>query len=215
MSASAAVVLVGVSACGTDAPEQADATDDVEEQAPDAPENPMLEPEYDDDETVALPIGMVSPAGYDWEIYDSEDGISPDQPHGQQVARTEAFGCQDYISLVQTVPLVTDNPGESALEYLISLERTQHGNPAFLNPLASSSLQVTGVDHEGETVTVNLTGAAASTSVCQSWQMLKQIETTARAATGAQTAEILLDGSPLAAQLGLEDSGQLSIHSLD
>lgn len=209
------MILFGVSACDDQPSEQADAAPETTDQTSEDPGNPLLEPEFDDDETVALPIGLISPPGYDWEIYDSEQADGPEQPHGRQVARTEAFGCDDYISIVQTVPMVTEEPGESALEYLISLERTQYGSPAFLNPLASSGLTVTDVDQEGETVTVSLTGTVVSSSVCQSWQILKQVETTARAATGAQQAEVLLDGSPLAAQLGLEDVGQLTIHRLD
>ena len=211
----AAVAVMGTSACGDQASEQDDELPQAEDQEAEDSTNPILEPDYDDDETVALPIGLVSPAGYDWEIYDPEDESSPEQPHGRQVARTETFGCQDYISVVQTVPIVTEDPGEAALEYLTSLDRTQHGSPEFLNPLASSGLGVTEVDHDGDTVTINLTGTVASNSVCQSWQILKQIETTARAATGAQSAEILLEGSPLAAQLGLEDPGELSIDALD
>ncbi len=174
----------------------------------------MPEPQYDSDETVALPVGLISPAGYDWEVYEEDVDYTPDTPHGRQLARTEQFGCQDYISLVETVPVVTDNPAETALEYLLTLDRTTHGNPAFNNPLAASGFEVTDVEQEGSTVTVHLTGFANSSSSCQSWQMLKQIETTARAASGAEQVEILLDGAPLAEQLGLEDPGPLAIHRL-
>lgn len=213
----AALTLLGVAACDNETPSdnQTESAPQVEEQASEDPGNPMLEPEFGDDETVALPIGLISPPGYDWEVYDSADDYDPDQPHGQQVARTEAFGCQDYISIVQTVPMVTEEPAESAIEYLLSLDRSQHGSPAYSNPLATSGLNVADIEYDGDTVTVNVTGTVASSSVCQSWQILKQLETTARAATGAQSAEVLLDGNSLAGALGLEDSGQLAIHRLD
>ncbi|NDK32655.1 hypothetical protein FH975_12885 [Nesterenkonia sp. Hz 6-5] len=217
-SAFAVLTLFGLSACNGDSGggEGADGQDTDQDAAEEeVPDNPLPEPEFDDDETVALPLGLVSPPGYDWEIYDSSDEFEPDQPHSHQVARTEMFGCQDYISVMQSVPMVTENPTESALEYLLSMDTSQHGSPAFLNPLATSGLEVTDVEHADDTVTVSLTGAPGSTDVCQSWQMLKQIETTARAATGAQEAVILLDDVPLASQLGLDDTAPLAIHSLD
>lgn len=217
-SAFAVLALFGLSACNGDSGDDdaGGAPDPAQEAAEEEiPDNPLPEPEFGDDETVALPLGLVSPPGYDWEIYSSDDEFQPDQPHSHQVARTEMFGCQDYISVMHSVPMVTENPTESALEYLISMDTSQHGSPAFLNPLASSGLEVTGVEQDNDTVTVNLTGFAGSTDQCQSWQILKQIETTARAATGAQQADIVLDDVPLAAQLGLEDTTPLTIHSLD
>lgn len=213
----AALTLLGVTACDDETPSSnpTEGAPEAEEQASEEPGNPMLEPEFGDDETVALPIGLISPPGYDWEVYDSADDDSPEQPHGRQVARTEAFGCQDYISIMQTVPMVTEEPAEAAIEYLLALDRSQHGSPAFSNPLATSGLSVADIEHDSDTVTVNVTGTVASSSACESWQILKQLETTARAATGAQNAEVLLDGNPLAGALGLEDSGQLRIHRLD
>lgn len=213
----AALALLGATACNDEAPsgETTQGAPQAEVQTSEEPGNPMLEPEFGDDETVALPIGLISPPGYDWEVYDSAEGNNPERPHGQQVARTEAFGCQDYISIMQTVPMVTEDPAESAIEYLLSLDRSQHGSPAFRNPLATSGLRVADIEHEGDTVTVNVTGTVASSSVCQSWQILKQLETTARAATGAQSAELLLDGDPMSGALGLEDPGELTIHRLD
>ncbi|RJN32765.1 GerMN domain-containing protein [Nesterenkonia natronophila] len=219
VSAFAVLALLGVSACDGDSADNESDTEskegnqDTAEQDP--PDDPLPEPAFDDDETVSLPIGLVSPPGYDWEIYESDDEYRPDQPHSHQVARTNMFGCQDYISVMQTVPIVTEDPTTSALEYLLAMDTSQHGDPAFLNPLASSGLEVTGAEHDGDVVTVSLTGSAGSTSICQSWQILKQIEATARAATGAPEAEVLLDEAPLSAQLGLEETSPLTIQNLD
>ena len=217
LSAFAVLALFGASACDNDS--SADDSDSQQDESDasegDVPDNPLPEPGFDDDETVALPLGLISPPGYDWEIYDADDDGDPEQPHSYQIARTDMFGCENYISVMQTAPMVTEDPTESALEYLLSMDTAEHGNPAFFNPLASSGMEVTGVEHSDDTVTVNLTGAPGSTSICQSWQMLKQIETTARAATGAQQAEVLLDDVPLATQLGLEDTSPLAIHRLD
>ncbi|GFZ79437.1 GerMN domain-containing protein [Nesterenkonia alkaliphila] len=217
-AAFSAAALFGLTACESGPaqpdPDSPEAEGEAPAQSEEIPENPMPEPEYDSDDTVALPVGLISPAGYDWEVYGEDADYAPETPHGRQVARTEQFGCQDYISVLETVPVVTDNPAEAALEYLLSLERTTHGSPAFRNPLAASGFEVTGVENTGSAVTVNLTGFANSSTSCQSWQLLKQIETTVRAASGNQQVEILLDGAPLAGQLGLEDPGPLTIHRL-
>lgn len=217
VSVFAALALFGISACDDGSVDDEPNTEGAEQDSAeeDVPDNPLPEPAFDDDETIALPLGLVSPPGFDWENYDSDDDFQPERPHSHQIARTDMFGCQDYISVMQSVPMVTENPTESALEYLLSMDTTQHGDPAFLNPLASSDLEVTDVEHGEDTVTVHLTGLAASADVCQSWQILKQIETTARAATGAQEAEVLLDDMPLAGQLGLDDSSPLTIHGLE
>jgi hypothetical protein len=217
VSAFAVLALFGISACDDDSADNESEPEGGDQEAAeqDLPDNPLPEPAFDDDETVALPIGLISPPGYDWEIYESDEEYRPDQPHSHQVARTDMFGCQDYISVMQTVPIVTEDPTTSALEYLLAMDTSQHGDPAFLNPLASSGLEVTGAEYDGDVVTVSLTGSAESTSICQSWQMLKQIEATARAATGAQEAEVLLDEVPLSAQLGLEETSPLTIHNLD
>jgi hypothetical protein len=217
VSAFALLALFGISACDDDSTDNESEPEGGGQDAadPDLPDNPLPEPAFGDDETVALPIGLISPPGYDWELYESDEEYRPDQPHSHQVARTDMFGCQDYISVMQTVPIVTEDPTTSALEYLLAMDTSQHGDPAFLNPLASSGLEVTGAEHDGDVVTVSLTGSAGSTSICQSWQMLKQIEATARAATGAHEAEVLLDEVPLSAQLGLEETSPLTIHNLD
>ncbi|WP_258934747.1 hypothetical protein [Nesterenkonia pannonica] len=45
--------------------------------------------------------------------------------------------------------------------------------------------------------------------------MLKQIETTARMATGADEAEVLLEGASLAEQLGISEDSPLQINEIE
>lgn len=218
-SSSLAAVLIALLGTACSSPDSGSESGGEQTEAPvadEVPENPMPEPEFGDDDTVALPIGLVSPPGYDWGIYDLDDPDSPEQPHRSQVARTEAFGCENHISIMATVPVVTDNPAETALDYLLTDSAGNHGDPAFFNALATSGLEVESVETDDDGVTVHLSGIPTSSGYCQSWQIVKQIETTARAATGATSAEVLLEGQSLAAQLGLEDGdAPLTIHSLN
>lgn len=106
--------------------------------------------------------------------------------------------------MIQTVPMVTDDPAQTALEYLINDPLYYHGDPAFSNPLSvSETLAVESVETDGGTVTVELSGEASSRSECESWQILTQLETTARVATGADDSEVLIDGIPLHEELDL------------
>lgn len=204
---------------------------DEDAAAPDAPQaeqgntNPIPEPEYDGDDSVRLPIGLISPPGHNDLAPIGDDGrISdpPDQgaygqqsgpsPHQTEIARTEAFGCGDTVSVVQTVPTVTEDPARAALEYLLSLESTTHGDPAFSNPLAvSEELAVEAVEFDGEKVLVTLDGEPAARDSCETWRVAKQIETTARLATGADDVEILLADTTLAEYWGLADDSPLQI----
>lgn len=188
-------------------------------------QNPIPEPQYDGDDTVRLPIAVVSPAGHNLIAPIGEDGsIGEPQargadgqtigapPHQTEIARTEVFGCQDTISVVQTVPVVTDDPAAAALEYLLALGSVTHGEPAFSNPLSiSEDLSITSVELSGNQVIVTLDGEPAARDACQTWQVAKQIETTARIATGADSAEIRMENSTLNELWGLSDDGPLQI----
>lgn len=197
----AALALTG---CGDDAQEQGvgpDADTDADSGLP--------APAHAEDDTVRLTIGLVSPENQqadapiseDGELLDSEDGPTVQQ---REIARTESFGCQDTVSIVRTVPKLTDDPLGESLRFLIEDTRTEHGDPAFGNPLADSeelSLESASVD--GDTVTVELGGEITTRGVCESWQLLQQLDATARAAAGADEAEVLIDGEPLSRRLGL------------
>ena len=194
-----------------------------------AGQNPIPQPEYDSDDTTRLPIGLISPAGHN-EIapIDDEGQISESRPqdmegqptgpnpHQTEVARTEVFGCSDTISVVQTVPMVTEDPAHAALDYLFSVEATTHGSPEFGNSLAlSEGLSVESVELDGDEVTVSLDGVPAVADSCDAWRVLKQVETTARIATGASAAQIQADGVNLAEQWGLGETSQLQITEID
>lgn len=208
--------LLLVTACGP-AEDEPDEREDPEEAV-----NEIPQPEIDGDDTVRLPVGMISPAGHSEGAPIGEDGTiesteapgdpingegSDQQTHTTEVARTSTFGCEDTISVIETVPAATDDPVQAALEFLLTDPLYYHGDPAFINPLTvSETLEVDAVELDGDTVTVDLTGEPISRSQCESWQILKQLETTARAASGASFAEVLVDGEPLADLLGIHEA---------
>lgn len=205
----------------------------------DGPANTIPQPEFEDDDTVRLPVAMVTPGGQSEGAPLGEDGTlegteapgapvdeegnelfeaDPDQTHQIEVARTDQFGfdCQDTVSVIRTVPVVTDDPAKAALDYLISDPLFYHGDPAFINALAvSETLTVESVETDGDTVSVELSGDPAPRSECESWQILAQVETTARVATGAEVSEVLLNGAPLAEELNLPPmEAPLEIHEV-
>ncbi|WP_258934746.1 hypothetical protein [Nesterenkonia pannonica] len=136
-------------------------------------DNPVPAPEYEDDDSVRLPLGFISPVGQN-EAAPLEDGgigeaddapgdpfqAQPEQsePHLTEIARTDAFGCEDRISVIQTVPMVVDDPAGAALEFLLEDQYGQHGSPEFVNALAVTDLSIESVEHSGGTVTVELSG---------------------------------------------------------
>lgn len=219
-AAAALCAALLVSACsGGDS--QSDEDESEVPQDDQAEQNPIPQPEYDSDDSVRLPIGLVSPPGHneiaplgaDGRIVESQaQDIYGPSPHQTEIARTEAFGCGDTISVIQTVPMVTEDPAHAALEYLLSLESTTHGDPAFGNPLAlSDGLTVESVELDGDQVTVMLDGEPAARDSCDTWRVAKQIETTARMATGADAVEIQLADTTLAEYWGLGEDSRLQI----
>ncbi|MBO0596897.1 GerMN domain-containing protein [Nesterenkonia sp. E16_7] len=202
-----AVLIVG---CGSPdpAPEE-----------PEAPSNAIQQPEVEADDSVRLPLAMVSPDGQaqaapldgNGTLEDEQAPGSPveETPEGTaaqeiEIARTAPFGCDDTVSVVRSVPMVTEDPATAALEFLIDDQLSSHGSPAFLNPLAASEeLSVESVEVEGDLVRVALSGEPVTEGECQSWQILTQIETTARVATGASSSEVTVDAEPLAELFGL------------
>ncbi|GAA1807672.1 hypothetical protein [Nesterenkonia flava] len=220
LAASAVAAALLTSACSPGGGETE--TDDAESPVP---ENPLPEPEYEGDDTIRLPVAMVSPAGHSERAPIGEDGtlesdlapgaqldntgVSQPHPHMTEIARTGTFGCGDTISVVQTVPMVTDDAASAALGFLLQDQLYSHGDPAFINALAVSadSLELDSVSVDGDTVTVQLSGEAVTRSYCEAWQALKQVETTAIVATGTRSANVLLNGEPMAAHLGVDDDG--------
>ncbi|MCH8562192.1 GerMN domain-containing protein [Nesterenkonia sp. YGD6] len=215
-----AVLLAG---CGSSDPEP-------EEQ--EVPSNTIPQPEVEADDTVRLPLAMVSPDGQAQAAPLSGEGTLEDEqapgspveetPDGEQaqeieIARTAAFGCDDTVSVIRSVPTVTEDPAVAALEFLIDDELFSHGSPAFSNPLAASEeLSVDSVEVEQDMVRVALSGEPVTTGECESWQILTQIETTARVATGATDSEVTVDGQPLAELLGLPaDRDPLQINEIE
>lgn len=210
-----AVLLI--TSCSGDSQEEPPEHEDSEEAV-----NEIPQPEIDSDDTLRLAVGLVSPAGHSEGAPIGEDGSiesseapgdpidgqegSGQQTHTTEIARTNTFGCEDTISVIETVPTTTDDPIGASLDFLMKDPLYYHGDPAFINPLAASeALEVSTVEEDGDTVTVDLAGDPVSRSECESWQILKQLETTAQAASGASSAEILVEGEPLADVLGVQE----------
>ena len=214
-----ALLLAG---CGPSEPES---------QEQDEPSNSMPQPEIEADDSVRLPLAMVSPDGQaqaaplDGEETPEDDQVSADpaeeagedqQTQEIEIARTDTFGCDDTVSVVRSVPMVTEDPAAAALEFLIDDTLSTHGLPSFFNALAATEeLSVDSVEVQDDTVVVALSGEPVTTGECESWQILTQIETTARVATGASESEVTVDGVPLAEVLGLPaDRDPLQIHQI-
>ncbi|MGJ9372772.1 hypothetical protein [Nesterenkonia sp. CF4.4] len=192
---------------------------DPEPQEQDEPSNTMPQPEVEDDDSVRLPLAFVTPDGQaELAPLDGEEALQEEQAPGSpaeetgetqptqeiEIARTARFGCGDTVSVVRSVPMVTEDPAVAALEFLVDDRQSSHGSPAFYNALAASDeLSVDSVEVEDDTVLVALGGEPVTTGECESWQILAQIETTARVATGASDSEVTVDGQPLAEVLGL------------
>ncbi len=208
-----------LTSCGSDS--------EADEQAAGDSGGGIPQPEYDDDETTQLPLAFVSPHGSEEGAPSGTDGNleNPDAPgaqeeqeegedaegepveriHASEAARSVEFGCGDTVSVVRSEPLVTDDPATAAMNFLLDDQRYYHGDPSFINALAASEqqLSIESVEDEDGTAVVELSGEPITRSDCESWQIIVQLQVTARAATGADSAEILLDGTPLAEELGL------------
>lgn len=232
-SLSCAVLLVStlvLASCGSDS--------DAEGQSEEDSGGGIPQPEYDDDETTRLPLAFVSPHGSEEGAPSGENGNmeNPDAPGAQEEDETEAdddepleavhvsemarsadFGCGDTVSVVRSEPLVTDEPARDAVDFLLDDERYYHGDPAFINALAASEqqLSIESIEVEEDSAVVELSGEPITRSDCESWQIIVQLQVTARAATGADSAEILLDGSPLAEELGLPADDVPQVELLD
>lgn len=217
---------------------------DPEPQQDSAPRNTIPQPQFEADDSVRLPLAMVSPEGQsqaapldgettpeNWQSQEDGQatlqdeqapGIPPEetpqvaQAQEIEIARTATFGCEDTVSVVQSVPMVTEDPAAAAIQFLIDDQLYSHGSPAFSNPLAGSEeLSVDSVDVEDDTVLVELSGEPETSGECESWQILTQIETTARVATGATYSEVSVDGQPLAEIFGLPvDQDPLQINEV-
>ncbi|MDO5492970.1 MAG: GerMN domain-containing protein [Nesterenkonia sp.] len=178
---------------------------------------PLPEPEYDSDESVRLPMGLVTPAGHAENTPIDDDGhmeIEDDSENVQMIesARSDVFGCEDTISVITTVPTVTEDPTSGALGYLIADEEPTHGEPEFINLLTEfEDLSLESAELDDDVVTVELTGEAPPVDACAGARIHAQIEATARAASGAAEAELLLDGEPLSEALGIEEPDPLEL----
>ena len=128
-------------------------------------------------------------------------GIQGDFPPsitGHEVA------CGDLLVRRTSVPVRTEDPATTALNFLLHDEYYSHGDPPMTNSLALSEEDLTleGIDVQGDTVTVRLTGDLVTRSHCESYRIRAQLHSTAADASDVQNARILLNGQDLDEQLG-------------
>lgn len=181
--------------------------------------DPLPEPDYDSDDSVQLPVGLITPAGHalNTPLEDGHMEILDDSENVQMIetARSEEFGCEDTVSVITTVPVVTDDVTAASLGFLLSDAQDVHGEPEFINELTGfEDLQFESASVEDDVVTVELSGEAVPADVCQAERIYAQVEATARAASGASEAQLLLEDEPLAEALGIEEPDPLRLSQI-
>ncbi|QCU77088.1 hypothetical protein E7744_01765 [Citricoccus sp. SGAir0253] len=127
------------------------------------------------------------------------NGDFPPGTTGRDVA------CGDLLVRVTTVPVRTEDPVASAIDFLLDDEQYEHGDPAVTNSLDPSEdgLRFVSSRVEGDRVTLELTGDVVSRSQCESYRLRAQLNRTAAAAAGVPDAEVLVDGVRIEDLLGL------------
>ncbi|MFC0582856.1 hypothetical protein [Micrococcoides hystricis] len=145
----------------------------------------------EDDGLTKLPLYLVGSAAYTAEYPDD--------------SRT-TLTCGEAMVLVNTVPVKTEEPVQTALEFLLGNEQYYHGEPQLLDPLKNlNDVTVKNVTTESDAVRVELSGTIVNPGWCQAAQLVAQLEMTAAAAAGGKTPTITLDGANVRQALGVED----------
>ncbi|HPO58308.1 MAG TPA: hypothetical protein PLV53_05630 [Anaerolineaceae bacterium] len=107
-------------------------------------------------------------------------------------------GCGDsLIPVLVSVP-EGERPTPTALAALLDLSDPYYGESGLYNALAQSSLQVDSLDVDGGTVYLRLIGQLVLGGVCDAPRVQGQLESTLLYASGAERAEITVNGVPLA-----------------
>lgn len=120
-------------------------------------------------------------------------------------AETRAFGCDDLLVRVETVPSREPDPLLAALDFLTEDVTGEHGEPALTNTVVSAApdLVLTGHRREGDTEVVAFSGPVAPEGECEAARLRAQLQETARAQTSAGTVRLEVDGTDLDSLLGL------------
>ncbi|MFB1428868.1 hypothetical protein ACEUE7_11345 [Micrococcus endophyticus] len=116
-----------------------------------------------------------------------------------------AYGCDDLLVPVQTVPADAPDDADAALDFLFSDERGWHGDPSLWNAVFETreSLTPTGHRLEGDVDVFTFTGTVTAEGDCEAERIRAQLQETAAAHTSAGQVRLEVDGRPLDDVLGL------------
>lgn len=113
-------------------------------------------------------------------------------------------GCGDSMVATTTAPVrFTDQVGPS-IGALLANKSRDVGLSGLVNVLYQSNLTYIGGELNGSTITINLAGQFMLGGVCDIPRAKAQLEYTAMAASGATSAQVLVNGRPIDEVLSLK-----------
>lgn len=143
----------------------------------------------EDDGFTTLPLYLVGSQAYTY--------ANPDD------GRT-TLTCGEAMVLINTVPVQTEEPVATAIEFLLASEQYYHGQPELMDPLKNAGdVKVDSVTTTADSVTVELSGTFNNPGWCQAAQMVAQLELTAGAAAGGKKATVNINGTSVREALGV------------
>lgn len=114
------------------------------------------------------------------------------------------IGCGDSIVATTTAPVrFTDQVGPS-IRTLLANKNRDVGLSGLVNALYQSDLTYVGGELNGSTITIWLTGQFMLGGVCDVPRAKAQLEYTAMAASGATSAQVIVNGRPIDEVLSLK-----------
>ena len=114
------------------------------------------------------------------------------------------LACGEELVLVNTVPVKTDDPVATALEFLFENEQFYHGDPSLMDPLKNSTeAEISEITISDDEVSVALTGGLFTRGGCESAQIVAMLERTAKANAGVENAVVTVDGTPIRDYFGM------------
>ena len=115
-----------------------------------------------------------------------------------------AVGCGDSLVATTTEPVrFTDQVGPS-IGTLLANKSRDIGQSGLINVLYQSSLTYLGGELNGSTITIWLSGQFMLGGVCDVPRAKAQLEYTAKAASGATSAQVFVNGRPIDEVLSLK-----------
>lgn len=123
---------------------------------------------------------------------------------GDNGASGPMIGCGDGLVATTTAPVrFTDQVGPS-IGTLLANKSRDVGLSGLVNALYQSSLTYLGGELNGSTITIYLSGQFMLAGVCDIPRAKAQLEYTAMAASGATSAQVFVNGSPIDEVLSLK-----------